>query len=558
MTDEFAQLGLQLELVQTVSDLGYITPTPIQSKIIPLMLEGQDVIGQAQTGTGKTAAFVLPIIQTMKRGQHGLQALVLAPTRELAKQVAKAANDYGKGLNVRVLAVYGGQPYAPQINSLRQGVDIVVGTPGRLMDLIEKGVLDLSHVGTIILDEADEMLSMGFIQDIETILSSIPSGRQTALFSATIPPEIRNISKKYMRSPQSISIKSEHLIVEAIEHQYCLVNQKEKLAVLTRIFEIEDITRALIFVRTRIGTGELVNELMGRGFPAEALNGDLSQQTREQVLNRFRHNQLKVLVATDVAARGLDIDDISHVFNYDLPEDPELYVHRVGRTARAGKTGIAISLLTPKERWHLHRIEGFTKQEITRRQIPTTEEIEKRRETQLLEQMMVWLQRGRCQNELQIVNRLVEMGHDQLQVAAIALKIARGEEKLRPIAYVSEVREGRPQKARREFKNISKRNSSNGVNSSYNKGNGRNRSNSSVRQGMVRLTLSAGKIHGVRPADVVGIIAYHANIPGSTIGEINILDKHTLVEVPQQYVAQTLSKAGKYKIRKTAVTLELA
>jgi ATP-dependent RNA helicase DeaD len=545
MTDEFAQLGLQPELVQTVSDLGYITPTPIQSQIIPLMLEGRDVIGQAQTGTGKTAAFVLPIIQTMKRGQHGLEALVLAPTRELAKQVAKAANDYGKGLNVRVLAVYGGQPYGPQINRLRQGVDIVVGTPGRMMDLIEKGVLDLSHVGTVILDEADEMLSMGFIQDIETILSSIPSERQTALFSATIPPEIRNISKKYMHSPQSISIKSEHLTVDAIEHRYCLVNQKEKLAVLTRIFEIEDITRALIFVRTRVGTSELVNELMGRGFPAEALNGDLSQQTREQVLNRFRHNQIKVLVATDVAARGLDIDDISHVFNYDLPEDPELYVHRVGRTARAGKTGIAISLLTPKEQWHLHRIEGFTKQEITRKQIPTTEEIEERREAQLLEQMMVWLQRGRCQKELQMVNRLVEMGHDQLQVAAIALKIARGEEKLRPIAPVSEVHEGRPQKARREFKN-------------FNKGSGHSRANSSGRQGMVRLTLGAGKFHGVRPADVVGTIAYHANIPGSTIGEIYILDKHTLVDVPQQYVAQTLSKAGKYKIRKNTVTLELA
>jgi ATP-dependent RNA helicase DeaD len=233
-------------------------------------------------------------------------------------------------------------------------------------------------------------------------------------------------------------------------------------------------------------------------------------------------------------------------------------VHRVGRTGRAGKTGIAISLLTAKEQWHLHRIEGFTKQEITRKQIPTTEEIEERREAQLLEQMMVWLQRGRCQKELQMVNRLVEMGHDQLQVAAIALKIARGEEKQRPIAPVSEVHEGRSQKARRDFKNFNKGNSRNGVNASYNKGNGRSRANISGRQGMVRLTLSAGKIHGVRPADVVGTIAYHANIPGSTIGEINILDKNTLVDVPQQYVAQTLSKAGKYKIRKNAVTLELA
>ena len=436
---EFTQLGLIPELEQTVLDLGYITPTPIQTEIIPLMLDGHDVIGQAQTGTGKTAAFMLPILQTLDRTSRNVQALVLAPTRELAMQVAQAANEYGACLNVRVLAVYGGQPYSLQIGRLRQGVDIVVGTPGRLLDLIKRKELDLNCVSTLVLDEADEMLSMGFIDDIEEILSTIPSERQTALFSATIPPEIASIAKKYMHSPQSVIIKSKHLTVDAVEHQYCLVNQQDKLAVLTRLFEIEDITSALIFVRTRVGTSDLVNELVGRGFPAEALNGDLNQQTREQVLNRFRRNQITVLVATDMAARGLDIDDISHVFNYDLPEDPELYVHRVGRTGRAGKTGIAISLLTTKELWRLRRIEGFTKQEITRIQIPTAEEIEEHREAQLQEQMNVWLQRGRCQKELQMATRLVEMGHEPLQVAAIALKIARGEEKQRPIAQISEV-----------------------------------------------------------------------------------------------------------------------
>ncbi len=545
MTTEFTQLGLQSQLVQAVSDLGYITPTPIQSKIIPLMLDGQDVIGQAQTGTGKTAAFVLPILQTLKPGQHGIQALVLVPTRELAMQVAQATREYGSHLNVRVLTVYGGQPYGQQIGRLRQGVDIVVGTPGRLLDLIEKGELDLSCVRTVVLDEADEMLSMGFIDDIEEILSTSPSERQTALFSATIPPEISRMANKYMHSLRSITIESKHLTVDAIEHQYCLVNKKEKLAVLTRLFEVEAITSALIFVRTRVGTGELVNELMGRGFPAEALNGDLAQQTREQVLNRFRRNQTTVLVATDMAARGLDIDDISHVFNYDLPEDPELYVHRVGRTGRAGKTGIAISLLTAKELWRLRRIEGFTKQTVTRIQIPTVEEIEGHREEQLMEQMTVWLQRGRCQKELQMVNRLVEMGHDPLQVAAISLKIARGEEKQRPIAQISKVLEGRPPKARREIKR-------------GNKGNGRNGANGSYEKGMARMTLSAGKSHGVRPADVVGTISYHANFPGNTIGNISIFDKHTLVDIPQQFVEQTLAKAGKYRIRKNAVTLEIA
>ncbi len=545
MTTEFSQLGLQQQLVQTVSDLGYITPTPIQSKVIPLMLDSQDVIGQAQTGTGKTAAFLLPILQNLERGRSGIQALVLAPTRELAMQVAKAAHEYGRCLNVRVLAVYGGQSYSLQINRLRQGVDIVVGTPGRLLDLINKGELDLSHVSTVVLDEADEMLSMGFIEDIEQILSTIPSERQTTLFSATIPPEIGRMANKYMHSPQSVIIKSKHLTVDATEHRYCLVNKKEKLAVLTRLFEVEDITSALIFVRTRIGTSDLVNELIGRGFPAEALNGDLSQQTREQVLNRFRRNQITVLVATDVAARGLDIDDISHVFNYDLPEDPELYVHRVGRTGRAGKTGIAISLLTTKEQWRLHRIEGFTKQTITRIQIPTTDEIEEHREAQLLDKLMVQLQRGRCQKELQMVNRLVEMGHDPLQIAAIALKIAQKEENQRPIAPISEVQEGRPQKARRGIKHDKNKN-------------GRNNDSVSHEKGMVRLTLSAGKSHGLRPADVVSSIAYYADIPGNTIGSISILNKHTLVDVPQQYVEQTLAKAGKYRIRKNAVTLEIA
>jgi ATP-dependent RNA helicase DeaD len=544
MTTEFSQLGLKSQLARAISDLGYITPTPIQSQIIPLMLDGHDVIGQAQTGTGKTAAFLLPIIQTMEQGQRAIQALVLAPTRELALQVAKSANEYGRCLNVRVLAVYGGQPYSPQINRLRQGVDIVVGTPGRLLDLIEKKELDLSHVRTVVIDEADEMLSMGFIKDIESMLSTIPSERQTALFSATMPPQISILSKKYMHSPQSVIIKSKHLTVDAIEHRYCLVNKEDKLAVLTRLFEIEDITRALIFVRTRVGTSDLVNELMGRGIPAEALNGDLGQQIREQVLNRFRRNQITVLVATDVAARGLDIDDISHVFNYDLPEDPELYVHRVGRTGRIGKTGIAISLLTSKEQWRLRQIEGYTKQEITRITIPTAEEIEEHREAKLQEQMTARLQNGSFQKELQMVTRLIEMGHDPLQVAATALNMARGEETQHPIAKISELQEGKSQKARREIKRGKK-------------GNGRNGANGSCEKGMVRLTLSAGKSHGIRPADVVGTMAYRANFPGNTIGNISILDKHTLVEVPQQYVSQILAKAGKYRIRKTSVTLEL-
>jgi len=546
MTTEFDRLGLHQQLVQTVTQLGYTEPTPIQSQVIPLMLAGDDVIGQAQTGTGKTAAFALPILQTLQQGQHSIQVLIVAPTRELAIQVAEATIEYGSCQQVRVLTVYGGQPYGRQISRLRQGVDIVVGTPGRLLDLIDKGELDISNVSAVVLDEADEMLSMGFLEPIEEILSKTPVERQTALFSATIPPEVRRLAIKYMNAPQSITIEGKHLTVDSVDHRYCLVNNnKDKLAALTRLFEVEDITSALIFVSTRVGTGNLVNELMGRGFPAEALNGDLNQQTREQVLSRFRNNQITVLVATDVAARGLDIDNISHVFNYDLPQDPELYVHRIGRTGRAGKTGVAITLLTVKEQWRLHRIEGYTKQKITKIPIPSEKEIEQHRDQQLLNEMTVWLNRGRCQKERQMVAELVEAGHDPVQIAAIALKMSRSREKQRPIAPISETVEGCPSKARRE----PRRNK---------RGNGHNSINESHEQGMVRLTLSAGKVHGLRPADVVGSIAHHADIPGYSIGEISIMDRHTLVDIPQEHLEKTLAKAGKYRIRKNAVTLGLA
>jgi ATP-dependent RNA helicase DeaD len=545
MTSEFSQLGLQTELVQAVSDLGYTIPTPIQTEIIPLMLAGHDVIAQAQTGTGKTAAFALPILQRLEPDRRGIQALVLAPTRELAMQVAHAIREYGRHLDVQVLAVYGGQPYSRQISRLRQGVDIVTGTPGRLLDLIQKGELDLSGVRTIVLDEADEMLSMGFIEDIEEILSASPAERQTALFSATIPPNISGIAGKFMNSPQSVTIKNEHLTVDLVDHRYCLVNEKDKLGVLTRLFEVENVTSALIFVRTRVSTGDLVNELMGRGFPAEALNGDLQQETREQILNRFRRKQVTVLVATDMAARGLDIDDISHVFNYDLPLDPELYVHRAGRTGRAGKTGIAISLVTKQEQWRLKRIEGFSKQPITRIQIPTVEQIEEHREGQLREQVLAGLKRGDCQKELQLVARLIEIGHDSSQIAAAALKIVRGEDRQRVIAQISEVQENRPQSIRRDIKPGRKEN--------------RHRvSMDSPEKGMVRMTLSAGKYQGIRPADVVGTMSFHGKFPGRAIGDIQVMDKYTLVDVPQQYVAQTLAKSGKYRIRKNVLVLTLA
>jgi ATP-dependent RNA helicase DeaD len=545
MTTEFSAFQLHPQLVQAVAELGHSLPTPIQSAIIPLMLSRVDVIGQAQTGTGKTAAFALPILHQLDPDRTKIQSLILAPTRELALQVSGAIEQYGLYSKPRVLAVYGGQPYHRQITRLKKGVDIVVGTPGRLLDLIRQKALDLGGVQTVVLDEADEMLSMGFIEDIEMILSETPEARQTALFSATMPPAVRRLADRYLREPQFIAIQRDQPAVAAIEQRYYLVNETDKLAALTRLFEVEPVTSALIFVRTRLASGNLAGELTKRGFPAEVLNGDLPQETREGVMRRFRSNQSKVLVATDVAARGLDVDDISHVFNFDLPDSEEVYVHRIGRTGRAGKSGIAISLVTPGEKWHLRGIEAFTHQKLIRATLPTEEDIFLHRESELLAQMSVWLQRSRYRRERELVEKLVEEGNDPLEVAAAALKIARADEKQRPIAPLREVQESHPQRGERNIRPSKRRNDL-------------VKENVSHEPGMVRLTISKGKSHGVRPNDVVSTIAYHAGVPGHSIGKIHIHDRHTLVDVPEDYLAQVLSKAEKYRIHKQPVTVEVA
>ena len=545
MTTDFTELNLHPQLMQAIIELGYTDPTPIQSAIIPMMLAGQDVIGQAQTGTGKTAAFGLPILQNLEPGQSAVQGLVLVPTRELAIQVAKAIYDYGRYREARVLAVYGGQPYSRQITRLKKGIDVVVGTPGRLLDLIHQKALDLSAVRTVILDEADEMLSMGFIEDIEAILNQTPPARQTALFSATVPSAIRRLAERYMHEPQAISIQPMQITVAAIEQRYYLVNRADKLAGLSRLFEVEPITRALIFVRTRAGSAELADALDRRGFPAEVLNGDLTQETRERVLNRFRQNQVKVLVATDVAARGLDIDDISHVFNFDLPEDEEIYIHRIGRTGRAGKTGIAISLVAPADKGRLRKIEAFARQKITLCVLPTEEGIQNHRDAQLLNQVNVWLQRARFHRERDLVAKLVEEGHDPLEIAAAALKIARAEEKQRPIAPLSEMQDLPFRNPEQETRRGYRRHQSNQANPSH-------------EAGMIRLSLSKGRVHGVRPNDVVSTIAYYADIPGGAIGKIHIEDQHTMIDVPETLVAQVLAKTGNYRIHRQPMTVELA
>jgi ATP-dependent RNA helicase DeaD len=555
MTTEFTSLNLRDELMQAINELGYSEPTPIQAAIIPIMLNGADVIGQAQTGTGKTAAFAFPILHNFT-SQRYVQSLILAPTRELALQVADSMTEYGKHLDVRVLAVYGGQPYGPQISRLNRGVDVVVGTPGRLLDLIERNALNIKHIRTLVLDEADEMLNMGFIEDVEKILAETPAERQTALFSATLPPRIRSLANRFMRDPQPVTIKRETLTLASTEQRYYLVHENEKTNALTRLFEIEPIKSALIFARTRAETATLANELVVRGIPAEAIHGDLDQNARERVLGRFRANQLKVLVATDVAARGLDIEDISHVFNYHLPDDAEVYVHRIGRTGRAGKTGIAITLVSPREKRRLREVEALTKQSIKKMEIPSASDIIKHREGQVIETMKIWLGRGRFKRELEMVQELIAAGHDPLNIAAAALKIARADEKQRPIAEITEVKArvepGRNDEGKRSGRSVERRERPEMGRSA------RRRGDASHEEGMVRLKLNKGKVQGIRPNDIVGTIAFQANIPGYVIGKIRIEDKFTFVDIPEDVVEQVLKQNGNFRLGKEKFALTKA
>ena len=547
-TPAFDQFGLNAELVQTAAELGFTAPTPIQQAVIPPIVAGRDVIGQAQTGTGKTAAYGLPLLHRLDRQHRGVQALVLAPTRELAIQVAAALQQYGRGLGTNVLALYGGQSYQQQLRSLRERVEVVVGTPGRLLDLMEQGHLDLGGVRTVVLDEADEMLSMGFVEDIESILDRIPPERQTLLFSATISRRVLGLSKRYLRDPETVSVTPEQLTGASIEQRYYLVNPQDKVAALTRLIEMETIDSALVFARTRLGTGELANQLSTRGYAAEALNGDLSQDARIQVLNRFRAGQVKVLVATDVAARGLDIDDISHVFNFDLPDDPEVYVHRVGRTGRAGREGVAITLLSPRERFLLRRIEEYTRFRMTRAELPTIQQIENHRQALILEQLEVWIRRGRCRREREMVDLLMETGHAPEDIAAAALKLARGEEKKRPIEPVTPIKEEQLRTQQRKNERPVRRTGREAAPTGR-RGGERDRD-------MVAVRLDVGRDDGIGINHVVASLSHYSGISGSQLGKIRLEATSTLVDVPESLVARLMAKNGAYRIGRRTLNLE--
>ena len=554
MTTNFDKFGLSPDLIRAVTALGYQELTPIQEGILPLMLSGRDVMGQAQTGTGKTAAFALPILNNLSPKTQLPQALVIVPTRELALQAHDMIKALGQFCEPRVLAVYGGTSYGPQLNELRNGVQVVVGTPGRLLDLLKRQKLQLEEVQTVVLDEADEMLSMGFIEDVESILAATPKNRQTTLFSATLPTRVRQLAEKYLNNPQTISITSPQVTVAAIEQRFYVVNEHDKLAALTRLFEMETITSALIFAKTRVRTADLVNELNMRGFPSEALSGDISQEARERTMARFRAGQVKVLVATDVAARGLDVEGISHVFNFDLPDDAEVFVHRIGRTGRAGRAGVAISLARPSERRNIRDIERFTKQVMIEAQIPSVQDIESKRSDDLMAKIEMHLRRQRVKEERALVEALVAAGVDPMDLAAVAIKMARAEEKQRPIDEISPLPVKIERSERRERSDRYEGQRSGNQSQSR----GRSVGRKAEELGMVRMELRLGKLNGIRPGEVVGTIASIANIPGSSLGKISIQSRSTMVDVPAQHVNQVLAHNAKYQIRKQTFTLSIA
>ncbi len=520
----FADLGLSPETLKAVSDAGYEEPTPIQARTIPLMLAGKDVIAQAQTGTGKTAAYALPMLERIDREIRDPQALVLCPTRELAIQVAGAMHQLGRYHHATTLPIYGGQPIDRQLRALSHGVQIVVGTPGRIMDHMRRGTLDLSNVKMVALDEADEMLDMGFVEDIEFIFEAIPDERQTSLFSATIPPRITALARKYLHNPQRVSVSVSHVTVALTTQTAYELPGGNKFDGLTRILDVETPQSAIIFCRTKNETNELAERLGGAGYTAEAINGDLPQSTRDRVMRRFRDGQVDLLVATDVAARGLDIPDVSHVINYDIPTDPEAYVHRIGRTGRAGRTGEAITLVSPRERYTLRGIERVIGQQITVKRLPSLADVAARRREAFKAAIISTLEEGNLGQELLIAESLADQ-YDAMDIAAAAIRMARGDTAQRLDEAAVTTLDGDAD---------------------------------GVEQGMTRLFIGAGRTAGIRPMDLVGAIANEAGIPGKSIGSIDIYDGFAFVEVPSADAQRVIQVMSSTNLRGKRVNVSIA
>lgn len=521
----FRVLNLSEATMRAVIESGFEAPTPIQAQAIPVLMEGRDLIGQAQTGTGKTAAFALPLAEKLESGQNYPQAIVLLPTRELCIQVAQETHNLSKYKRLRVVPVYGGQPIDRQFRALSMGAQIVVGTPGRVLDHLRRGTLDLSRVKVVVLDEADEMLNMGFLEDVEEILKEAPKERQTALFSATMPPRIAALARDYLKDPQRVAIESKHRTVAQIEQTYYEVIPSQKVEALARILDHETPGSTIIFCRTRREVDELGESLQMRGYEAETLHGEMNQAARDRVMNRFRASQADLLIATDVAARGLDIDQVTHVINYDIPWDVESYIHRIGRTGRAGRSGEAITLISPRERYQLRQIERFINAPIRPARVPSTADIAARRREMFKERLRETLASANYDGHLMTVEDLTEEGnYDASQIAAAALQMLWQSQKG---AGDYDVAEANVETERAE-------------------------------QGMTRLFLQIGRQDGIRPGDIVGAIANEAGVPGQAIGAIDIMDRSTFVEVPEASSALVIEALSRTKLRGKKVYVEVA
>jgi ATP-dependent RNA helicase DeaD len=567
-TLRFTDLALGAPLLQALTDVGYESPSPIQAATIPPLLAGRDLLGQAQTGTGKTAAFALPILNRLDLSKTRPQALVLAPTRELAIQVAEAFQRYATHVpGFHVLPIYGGQSYGPQLGALRRGVHVVVGTPGRVIDHLERGSLDLSELSCLVLDEADEMLRMGFIDDVEAVLKKTPPTRQVALFSATMPAQIRRIAQTYLRDPVEIAIKNKTTTAANTRQRYWLVGGLHKLDALTRILEAEPFDAMIVFTRTKHSTEELAEKLAARGFSAAAINGDIAQPLRERAIQRLKEGQLDILVATDVAARGLDVDRISHVLNYDIPYDTESYVHRIGRTGRAGRSGEAILFVAPRERGMLRTIERATRQPIEPMTLPSVEAVNDQRVQKFLARITETLAEG---EGLQLYRGLIERYEAEhnvpaIEIAAALARLLQGETPLllaavaEPPAFRHE-REERPERGRpgererpeREPRARVERGPSDGP--PARRGPPPPRSGGSE-PGMQRYRIEVGYQHGVKPGNIVGAIANEAGIESRYIGRIDIHDGHSVLDLPEGMPDELQAHLQKVRVAGQALRL---
>ncbi len=522
----FASLGLSAPLVGAVSALGYEEPTPIQREAIPVLLAGHDMLGQAATGTGKTAAFALPLLDALSRDKSArgkVRALVLVPTRELAMQVAEALHKYAKGSNLNVVPVYGGAPMDHQIRALRRGTEVVVGTPGRVLDHLRRRTLDLGLVQVLVLDEADEMLDMGFAEDIDAILKETPETRQTALFAATFAPRIMSIAGRHLKNPKKVQIAQEKRApgkLPQVRQIAFIVGKGQKIAALNRILDFESPKSAIVFCRTRLEVDELTDTLNAHGYGAQALHGGMVQKQRDRVMQLFRTEKADILVATDVAARGLDIDHVSHVVNFDLPTAPEVYVHRIGRTGRIGREGVAITLLAPREQRFLQYVERLTKQKIEIGKLPTEADLRKRRLESAKDTLRTRIAAGGLEDTRELVESLAQE-FDIIDIAAAAIAIANdGAEKAGPA----------PEPEAEPFDERSS---------------GR----------LMLLRISVGKEASIRPADLVGAIAGEAGVPSRVIGAIKIHDDYSLVEVPEELSERIIEALRRTKIRGNKVTV---